>query len=456
MKKKNEGFSRKETVRFVDTSREIVVDVMFLTTDLMHSIRNNLPVDMEAAQQEVSTIERDGNAYARTVIAQVDLPPSRRKRAWVVLMALIVMLIGGGIGGVWALMTYQSSQVDKAVLAAHTAVSKWHELVVDDAMIMASIETEGRSPEDTLKLLDLLEGSDTSAAQIARMSALFELGRLDEAREVALKASLAGVESPVITKIFNTWTFPTAVDFEQTLIATKTPFHFETLIDGKTHDVYVAGEDGGWQDILAASRLCQILKCAFGLPSVQWVQIPSHTIPADEEAETSKEDKTYHAVVVERPTGKGFEIERTRNWRKLLQPSKELNPEEVTRARQLSTLLMFDFLANNWTRFRARKAQWGSSVTESEGELIAQLTPNMFQTRSSKRVRGRMNWAQRVDTDFAARVRLLEILQIAPQLFPVETPDREDKIAALTQQHRELVKRLKDLETSFGKAEIEL
>jgi len=88
-------YTIRDTLRAVDASKEIVLDVMFLTADLMHATRNNLPIDLSKAQVTLQGVRIEAPP---TVIAEV-MPLGRRRRAGVVLGLIVAVLVIAGARG---------------------------------------------------------------------------------------------------------------------------------------------------------------------------------------------------------------------------------------------------------------------------------------------------------------------------------------------------------------------
>ncbi len=464
-------FSIRDTLKVVDVSKEIIVDVMFLTTDLMHSIRNNLPIDMSSAQVSLQG-ERIKSAPV-TVIAEV-MPTNRRRRAWAALVVLLVFLVAAIFGAFFTFDELQSAKVDKAFMDASAVVGTAASFDADtvDIRLEAArdLVVQGQ-PSRAAGLLEPVVDSRRRDEVIEVLApAWLALGRLEDVRDLVTKAGVTTKRPAVLTDAFNQ-------SWEMDPRFSLTPRHVEpqnlVLSADGSYSGQLDGHDGmlevatperpdDWQDGIAVHRLCIALRCRFAVPAAELVTFDADGV------------RTVGAWIPTLADGAAFPIEKSRGWRHLL--SGESNGDSATvalkawkrlpqyddavaelqaassqdLAAQLSSLMVFDFLANNHGRFASSRKNWGQSLRVSDGQLLTVPQSRVFETRASKRVQGRFMWSERLPRSEVAAALAIDFARVGLRLFPIETPNRSDKLGALAIQQESLAVRSRQLEEEVG------
>ncbi len=464
-------FSIRDTLKVVDVSKEIVLDVMFLTTDLMHSIRNNLPIDMSAAQ--VTLQGARVTAAPETVIAEI-MPVSRRRRAWA---ALVVVAVFGAATIVGALFTFdemRAEKIDGALNQAHSLVATASSFETDTVDIRLEVArdlvVQGHPSRAATLLEPLIDSRRRDEVIEVLAPAWLATGRLEDVRSLVSKAGVTTKRPAVLTDAFNqSWEMDPRFSTTPRII---TPQDIIPITDG-VYGVQVGDTEGtlevptedrpdDWQDSIAARRLCIVLGCRFAVPQAELVSVELDGV------------QTLGAWIPARADGAAFPIEQVRGWRHLLRGE----PDDTTAiaalkawkrlpqykglaaelkaasaqdlAAQMSSLIVFDFLANNHGRFASSRKDWGQHLHVAEGQLQATTQSRIFNTRSSKRVRGRFLWSEKLPASEVAAALAIDFARLGVKIFPVETPDRSDKLYALARQQDALARRSRQLEKEVG------
>ncbi|MEM1350595.1 MAG: hypothetical protein AAGI01_18685, partial [Myxococcota bacterium] len=212
----------------------------------------------------------------------------------------------------------------------------------------------------------------------------------------------------------------------------------------------------GWRNEVAAWRLCRIIGCAFAMPKAELASITRSQWDAlSSDASNSElawfkeqgmdEPILYGVLKAWVPTGSEFPIaQRASDWRELVdaQGDKELlemalpdmfrahlrRPELAEAAgeasareiaHQLSDLVVYDFLVNDWERYRERSAYNGGATTQLiDGQVTSANNSWAFAARSSGRVRGRFNAISRFSKTTTRALREISPELIDALLFP--------------------------------------
>ena len=120
-------------------------------------------------------------------------------------------------------------------------------------------------------------------------------------------------------------------------------------------------------------------------------------------------------------------------------------------ARQLSGILSFDYLTNNWGRFEKEEAVYGASNHFADGRFVTLRTDTVFQRRNSTRVKGRFGWISRYSRDMIASIRLLERERLAPILYPDPSPFEEAKFDIFWEQRERLLEQVSTDIDKYGR-----
>jgi predicted Zn finger-like uncharacterized protein len=249
-----------------------------------------------------------------------------------------------------------------------------------------------------------------------------------------------------------------------------------------------------WRASIASWRLCQIMVCNFEIPRTRPARIDRASFEklvsseqgADSEGfadlnwvEENGTEYLYGALLdaIEAPAR--FPIESTGLWRSWLsaddgtdlampladalaslksldagfyEPLLEHFGDTELRqvAAQLSSVLVFDYLTNNWDRFRSDADVWGTHLGVQDGALISTVNVTTFQPRASTRVQGRFEWASRFSRDTIASLRVMKPEMISPLLFPKASAGEEARLELFWQQRDRVLERVDSLINAHG------
>ena len=122
----------------------------------------------------------------------------------------------------------------------------------------------------------------------------------------------------------------------------------------------------------------------------------------------------------------------------------------VDLARQISSLMVFDFLAGNYQRFARSRKDYGKNLSMKDGRIWSVQSENVFGTRPSKRVKGRIKWVERFSDANVSALSAADIDVLAPNIFPGVTKREADQARLLARQSKELVRRVGALKAKYG------
>lgn len=241
-----------------------------------------------------------------------------------------------------------------------------------------------------------------------------------------------------------------------------------TGLEGRARYVFspATGTTGEWRDDVAAWRLCELIVCEFSIPETRPARISKSAFGSMLDAEAGTRERlaaefewtdaegadepvVYGSLRKWRSDAVRWPIEMTDVWRpwlsaetdlsildepieealsemkelgdgsvyeKVIAESKGATTREV--AGQLSDIIVFDFLTNNWDRFADGESEYGSYNHFADGRFVTLRTTTVFQRRKSTRVKGRFRWISRYDRDTIAALRALEPDRVDPILYP--------------------------------------
>jgi hypothetical protein len=262
-------------------------------------------------------------------------------------------------------------------------------------------------------------------------------------------------------------------------------------------------EDGPWRDSIAAWRLCQIVACPFEIPRTRPSRISRSAFEAKFDGESGELDSgEFNWVTREGPDGGEVEylygalrdwpgevtrwpIEEFGVWRPWLvagnDPSSMDQPieEEIgdfeelgdgslyegvvaessglevrTVARQLSGIIAFDYLTNNWGRFEDDEVDYGASNHFADGRFVTMETDTVFQRRKSTRVKGRFRWISRFSGDMVRSIRLLDKQSTREMLYPDASAIERAKFDIFWEQRDALLSRVDELSDEHGRDDV--
>jgi hypothetical protein len=120
-------------------------------------------------------------------------------------------------------------------------------------------------------------------------------------------------------------------------------------------------------------------------------------------------------------------------------------------ARQLSRLLLTDYLLNNWGRFASQAPDFGSRNHIAEGRFVTVRTDTAFQLRNSTRVKGRFRWTSRFSRDAIDAIEMLKRGDLADHLFPETRAVERNKMEIFWNQRDRALQRVDALVGQYGR-----
>lgn len=127
----------------------------------------------------------------------------------------------------------------------------------------------------------------------------------------------------------------------------------------------------------------------------------------------------------------------------LQSPLDEMSTGDVARA--VSSLLVFDYLTNNWERWSTNPATYGQNNPIVDSRMIARHNAPTFQPRASNRVRGRFEWTSRFSRSTVASIRALDRETTLEVLFPEATAGERRRFNVMWSQRNDLLERIDTL-----------
>jgi hypothetical protein len=255
-----------------------------------------------------------------------------------------------------------------------------------------------------------------------------------------------------------------------------------------------------WRDDVAAWRLCRIVVCRFEIPRTRPARISRASFR--ERFEGSAPLSTWRWVSETGPDGETrqylygalrawpgevarWPIEEFDVWRPWLradrdgssleQPVREalagfesLQNGELyeallaeldegplrPHAAQLSSIVVFDYLTNNWGRFRETTDEYGASNHFADGSFVTLGTDSVFQPRDSRRVQGRFEWISRFGRDTITSIRILDRERVSPLLYPDPSTLEQEKLEVFWKQRDALIARVDRLVERYGRSSV--
>lgn len=123
-------------------------------------------------------------------------------------------------------------------------------------------------------------------------------------------------------------------------------------------------------------------------------------------------------------------------------------------ARSVSSLLMFDYLTNNWERFATRTEDYGRNNPVGDASLISRHNGHAFQPRASRRVRERFEWTSRFSASTVSTVRALDRETTYEVLFPRQTTGEQRRLDVMWDQRDEMLDRVDELVSRHGRDDV--
>lgn len=477
------SIDRKSKRNAVDASCEIVIDALYMTSDILHSITNNLPIPMEAAQ-----------VVNRSASERPELPNAKNvKLAMMVLLGVVAMMVGAvQIAGAVSTpaWTQASSKAAQPGIIAPTPGEEARALLDsgDPNRALASVEFAAA------------QGLVDADLRLVKVEALLAMGEFSQARTEALRGAADGLGPQFVSLYRESLRADPALAYDpqplQVAAIQKTERRGDALrveLDGIARNLHVATlEDNTWASQVAAARLCIAIDCAFEMPVTEHVTLTRSDALAlgldldtldwrfgvDVSGEFVEVVDASLTEVVDTPAN--FPIEYTRTWRNALSVTVDeshvdapfaatIHPlaeqgswardvlahrgEAGTRhfARQVGSMIAFDFLTNHYARFESAEARYGAHVGWLDGELISTDHTQAFAERSSRRASDRFHWMTRMPVETATAVRLMAP-EVVDEEILVGLNDRQREV--FWEQQGEFVRRLDSLEAQHGTSRV--
>ena len=134
------------------------------------------------------------------------------------------------------------------------------------------------------------------------------------------------------------------------------------------------------------------------------------------------------------------------HYSEILEEAGEITTRDL--ARQISNMLAFDYLINNWDRFSG--AYYGVNCQWANGQFVSIDNGAGFMTRDPDRPRTRLRQATRFSRSLIREVRLLDREALLPILFPDPTDAELEKFDSFWQRREELLQYVDDLILEHG------
>ncbi len=251
-----------------------------------------------------------------------------------------------------------------------------------------------------------------------------------------------------------------------------------------------------WRGDIAVYRLCQLMVCHFEIPETREARIDRKTFKALVAKAPSAESETARRLMSDfawgeddivrgslRRSGRGarWPIEATTIWRswltagtgtaKLDGPTDEAHhavaffgAEKVDDelggisarrlARQISDILLIDYLVGNYNRFAPTEENWGTRTRMVKGLVVSVDDSAAFLSEDSVRVRGRFSWASRFSKTTIDSLKNLDEKRVNELLFPDATPEEAEKLDSFWSQRKKALRRVDKLVKKYGAKDV--
>lgn len=263
----------------------------------------------------------------------------------------------------------------------------------------------------------------------------------------------------------------------------------------------------GWRAEVAADVLCRVIKCAFHVP----VNRPARIARADFERlysthrskkQTDYRERFKELMFVREPDARGdvkpylygtlkdwlpsfinWPLEYTEIWKPWLRQEtsmevlKHQRLHEVIKplrgiqrnrfyngmlrereqldvigfARQISQLLVFDFLVSNWDRFSTVEAYYGANTHFAKGRLISLDNGAAFHSQSMQGVDSTLPWIERFSREQIAAIRALTPESFDHVLYPTVDSDAGQRLRVFWIQRKRLLRHVDALIERYGR-----
>ncbi len=251
---------------------------------------------------------------------------------------------------------------------------------------------------------------------------------------------------------------------------------------------------------IAFFRVCEILGCSFDVPQNVAVRFKQADFNSLYNASSSSKNAAYkskfvHLIWETEGNSKylygtfkewinpfvGFPIENTGTWKALVEPNgigsielpavikrvlsagratdinnlskiNDWTSKLTTRdfARQLSDLMLMDFLTNNWDRFSGDPNNYGANCHIHPGGLIAIDNGAAFPPWNAPRVERRLEIVKVFHRDFVMRLRAMTPETIDERLFPNATKEEQRSLKVFWDRRQQALKHIDAMITKYG------
>ena len=123
-------------------------------------------------------------------------------------------------------------------------------------------------------------------------------------------------------------------------------------------------------------------------------------------------------------------------------------------ARSVSSLLIFDYLTNNWERFYTRTEEYGQNNPVIDSTIVSRHNGDAFQPRASRRVRERFEWTTRFSHSTVASIRALERDLASEVLFPNANATERRRLDVMWSQRDAMLERVDQLIAQHGDEDV--
>ncbi|MEC9398511.1 MAG: hypothetical protein VX475_12860, partial [Myxococcota bacterium] len=165
-------------------------------------------------------------------------------------------------------------------------------------------------------------------------------------------------------------------------------------------------------------------------------------------------DASLDAAQLDEPLEKSLEGVKGENeelYNQLIAQKGKLSTREF--GRQVSSMIVLDFLLNNRDRFRERPTYNGVDNQIVDGRIVSYDHTAALDARLSSRVRGRMSWVTRLSKSQAESIRALDEEKANAILFPEDANFSSSDQRAFWSRHAKLLGEIEEREKRYGKEE---
>ena len=123
-------------------------------------------------------------------------------------------------------------------------------------------------------------------------------------------------------------------------------------------------------------------------------------------------------------------------------------------ARSVSSLLIFDYLTNNWERFFTRTEDYGKNNPVRGMSMASRHNGDAFQPRASRRVRERFEWTTRFSQSTVETIEALDRDTTYQVLFPEGRTAETRRLDVFWQQRSDMLNRIDELVARHGEDDV--